>query len=72
MANAPVVHIGENSPQKVALELLEKIAAVEQRAFTQPDPHNPFIPGWTSADRKWILDTYAECLQATLDQRSWQ
>lgn len=33
MAETPVVHIGENSPEKVALELMEKVAAVEGLGF---------------------------------------
>ena len=32
MADAPVVHIGENSPEKsVAYVLLERIASIEQK-----------------------------------------
>jgi hypothetical protein len=57
MADAPVVHIGENSPEQVAFKLMEIIANHEDKV----------LRGSTSgptkkADRKWILDTYAECL----------
>jgi hypothetical protein len=64
MADAPVIHIGENSPEKVAFDLMEKIAAVEGRAFSKADPQMPFMPGWQAADREWILNTYKECLRS--------
>ncbi|MCK1306454.1 MULTISPECIES: hypothetical protein [unclassified Bradyrhizobium] len=58
---APVVHIGENSPEKVAYVLMERIAQIERKSLHDP---NPSTSGWTGADRKWLLDTYAECLNA--------
>jgi hypothetical protein len=61
MANAPVVHIGENSPEHVAHTLLHEVANLEKRSFN-PDPTSA---GWKAADRSWLLDTYAECLTAT-------
>lgn len=52
MADQTVVHIGENSPQRVAhvmaREILFQIEGKE----------------WNGIDRKTFLDTYAECLQA--------
>jgi hypothetical protein len=42
-------YFGENSPEGVAYRLFEEVVKSEQ-------PKKP--------DRKWILDTYAECLQA--------
>lgn len=58
---APVVHIGENSPEHVAYKLMERIAVLERKSI-----HNsiPETAGWSGADRKWLLDTYAECLHA--------
>ena len=50
------VHIGENSPEKVALDLLQKVMSVEGKALTTDFGEVP--------DRKWLLDTYAECLLA--------
>jgi hypothetical protein len=47
MADAPVIHIGENSPEWVAYRLFGDIRGAENRS---------------KADRKYILDTYAECL----------
>ena len=54
-----VVHIGENSPEQVAYRLLHEIAAVEAKSFSRTPSTS-----YQSADRKWILDTYAECLNA--------
>ena len=48
MADAPVVHIGENSPEEVAYKLFRTVISAE-------DP--------PKKDKKYILDTYAECLQ---------
>lgn len=59
MADTAVVHIGENSPEQVAFKLMNEIASVEKKSM-HASPSN----GWTTADRKWILDTYAECLKA--------
>lgn len=59
MPDTSVVHIGENSPEQVAYKLLEAIAKVEMISLSgSKDP----APGWKKADRKWILDTYKECL----------
>ena len=60
MADAPVVHIGENSPEQVAHTLMREIALVEQKSISSGQVQT----GWTKADRKYILDTYAECLNA--------
>jgi len=54
-----VVHIGENSPEQVAYKLMEKIADVENMILYTPSNGSRS----TVADRKWILDTYAECLK---------
>lgn len=48
-----------DSAELVALELFEKIVEVEDMSFNKNVP-----TGTAIADRKWILDTYAECLQA--------
>lgn len=61
MADAPVIHIGENSPEHVAYRLMQDIALVEKRALHASDVSS----GWRSADRKWIIDTYIECIKAT-------
>lgn len=59
MADAPVVHIGENSPERIAYTLLQNIMNVEKMSFSG-SPSG----GYSTADRKYILDTYAEALDA--------
>lgn len=63
MADAPVVHIGENSPEHVAMQLLEVVARLEQKSLSGTDPGN-LKAGWSKADRKYVLDTYLECYKA--------
>jgi hypothetical protein len=59
MADTPVViHQGENSPEQVAYELLKTIASNEGKTLRGSPTAN------ASAERKWLLDTYAECLLA--------
>jgi hypothetical protein len=62
MADAPVVHIGENSPEEVAYKLLREVARAEGM-------NTVYTTGNNKPTRKWILDTYAECLTAVKDQR---
>ena len=61
MADAPVVHIGENSPEHVAYQLFHHIVAIEGKSFLAGKAE--------SATRKWTLDTYAECLRTVHDPR---
>jgi hypothetical protein len=58
MVDAPVVHIGENSPELIAFKLLMIIAGNEKKSI------NGSVGAPPNADRKWLLDTYAECLLA--------
>ena len=53
-----VVHMGENSPEQVAYRLLGHVMNSERMSFNQ----NP-SEGYKNANRKYILDTYAECLK---------
>lgn len=57
MADGAVVHIGENSPEEVAYKLLTTIASNEGKTLRYDGDQ-------ASAERKWLLDTYAECLLA--------
>ena len=57
MAEAPDIHSGGDSPEMVAYTLLKHVAAVEARSLTTKSATNP-------SGKKWILDTYAECLLA--------
>jgi hypothetical protein len=60
ISEIPTVHIGENSPEEVALKLSRYIASVEPKVLHTTAPSSEEIP----TDRKWILDTYAERLKA--------
>lgn len=62
MADGPVIHLGENSPEHVAYRLLTHIASVERKGIA----HSNSASGPSLADRQWILDTYAECLLTVL------
>jgi hypothetical protein len=59
MADAnTLVQLGENSPEHVALKLVEMVAKLERRELVNNErASNP-------ANRKWLLDTYCECLTA--------
>lgn len=54
MADAPVVHIGENSPERVAYKLMELIANLERRDL--------YASGSNPPDREWVLNTYGKCI----------
>lgn len=59
------VRLGGASHQEIAFKLMERVAAVEGRTLTAGSR-----PGDTDySDRKYILDTYAECLLATYGNR---
>lgn len=58
MADAPVAHIGENSPEEVAYKLLHIVAEAEGMTLHGTTARK------ANADRRWILDTYADCLLA--------
>ncbi len=47
-------HSGANSPEYVAFLLLRTLADIESKELNRGYPN--------TADRNWILDTYAECL----------
>jgi hypothetical protein len=56
MADSMEFH-GSPSPEEIAYKLLYAVAWGE----------NIDLDGWAKADRKWILDTYAECLLTVKD-----
>lgn len=66
MADAPVVNIGENSPEQIAHKLMHEIARIEGKVL-----HQSPGSGQAAAPRKWVLDTYAECLDAVRGERSY-
>jgi hypothetical protein len=53
MAEQAVIHLGENSPEHVALKLYQEIADLEADVLRQSGGRT----------RKWVLDTFAECLE---------
>ena len=63
MADGPVVHIGENSPEQVAYTLMQDVMRAEMKSLAGG------TGGWQKADRQYILDTYSECLQAMMARR---
>ena len=63
MADTPIVHIGENSPEYVALKLLAAVAQAEDTKIVG------LCGGSKMATKAYILDTYAECLVATTGDR---
>lgn len=64
MADQAVVHLGENSPEHVALQLFHEVAWAEKKELYRGagGPDRP--------DRAYILDTYAECLRAVKNPHS--
>lgn len=58
MADNTTVHIGENSPEQVAYRLFRHVADAEDKILVQGSARGE------AATRKWIIDTYAECLYA--------
>jgi hypothetical protein len=66
MGENTTVHFGENSQEKIAFDLLKVIAACENKAFFTRD----LASGWTTADRNYILNTYAEILSTIKNPHS--
>ena len=60
MADSVTIH-GGKSPAEVAYTLLIAVADVEEKWTGH---------SFTGADRKWLLDTYAECHRAARGSRS--
>jgi hypothetical protein len=57
MPDAPIVNIGQNSPEKIAYDLM--IGVLNAEKVTAED-----------RTRKLILDTYAECILAVRGNRT--
>lgn len=58
MADAPVVHVGEGSPEHIAYKLFLEIARLEDVDLAAG------ASGTRKPDRAWIYQTYGECLRA--------
>ncbi|MGH6890544.1 MAG: hypothetical protein ACREHF_15375 [Rhizomicrobium sp.] len=52
----------EWTPEHIAYVLMRQIAAAEGKRLPNDKGANP--TSGASADRKWLLDTFAECMQA--------
>jgi hypothetical protein len=52
------------TPQAIAHILLKEVMNAEKKSTSD------FQEGFTRIDRKYLLDTYAECLSATMGHRS--
>jgi hypothetical protein len=51
--------MADGTPERIALELMQLVAGVERKELTPPAGKDK-----TMADRDWILQTYAECLES--------
>jgi hypothetical protein len=59
MKESQIIHMPQDSSQEtVALTLLQLIVCAEGKRF------DAFCGAGALVDKKWILDTYAECLLA--------
>jgi hypothetical protein len=63
VVDQPAFHVGENSPEFIAYRLMEQIAEIEGVSLQKDGPK--------PATRKWILDTYAESLDAVKANRRY-
>lgn len=63
MSDNAILHVGENSPEQVAYKLFLRIGLAEEKLNISGNP----TPG---TDRKWILETYAECLAFVKGRKS--
>ena len=63
MADNTIVHFGENSPEQVAFKLMTMVLDAEKKTV---QPHLSERGSAQLVDRKFLLDTYAECLLAVV------
>lgn len=63
MSDAKVVNAGENTPERIAYLLFRDVMQTEGKATYKSDKAE-------QVDRKYILDTYAECILAVA--RPWE
>lgn len=64
MADAPVVHVEDNSVEQVAFKLLVAVAAAERKFLQGTKATSGELP-----TRDWILDAYNDCLKAARGKR---
>jgi hypothetical protein len=58
-----LVHAGPNSPQKIAFDLMERVAFIEGKRIGRDQEQR------TRTDRAWLLDAFSECLEAVQGRR---
>ena len=56
-------HMGPNSPEKVALDLMERLAFIERKRIDRDQEYRE------KTDRTWLLDAFADCLEAAQGRR---
>ncbi len=56
-------HMGPNSPEKVAFDLMERVAFIEGKRIGRDQEYR------AQTDRTWLLDVYADCLEAAQGRR---
>lgn len=59
MADNSSIRVSGDSPEAVALALLHEVSRAEGKHFSNK----------IGDDRKWLLDTYVECLKAAREVR---
>ena len=59
MTEKATIRIAENTPEQVAYKLFDDIRVAENRQLA-------------NMDRQYILDTYAECMEAVRGERDWR
>ena len=64
MSDAKVVNAGENTPEHIAYKLLTDVMNVEDMSYWGAN-------GKKRVDRKYLLDTYSECLDAVKGRRTY-
>ena len=57
---APVVHVGENSPEEIAYKMMLLIGRVEGKSVLSDSPQR--------MTREWIISTYVQCRVAVKTQ----
>jgi hypothetical protein len=63
MVDSQLNLVHKTSAEKVALDLLERVAFIEWKRIGRDQEYR------TATDREWLLNTYAECLEAAKGRR---
>ena len=63
MVHSQLNIVQKTSAEKVALDLLERVAFIEWKRIGRDQEYR------RATDREWLLNTYAECLEAAKGRR---